>query len=226
MRAPLRVAARRLPGGLGMLLALALVACVASPTEQLVQAEKLLSGLESKGAQQYLTYDIAEARQRIEEAKKFMRQDQVERAGEYLFRACQKLDSCSIVFVQMRRKAEAASRDGLKRVTNELERLEQIVASLPRQTYVDQNRHDLHVYRLRRYQKELAAAVALVQVQNFLEVLDRIAELDSQLQKTLDSLTNPVRVTSASAQSPGKQETKEQPQEKKLNNLYANSPTR
>ncbi len=226
MRARLPVAARRLPSGFCMVLALALVACMASPTEQLVQAEKLLSGLESKGAEQYLTYELAEARQKIEEAKKLMRQDQAELAGEYLFRAYQKLDSCSIVFVQMQRKAEAASREGITKVTSELARLEQIVANLPRQTYVDQNRHDIHVYRLRRYHKDIATLVSLLQVQNFPEVLRRISDLDAQLQKTLVSLTNSVRVTTTQVQTTRKQEIKEQPPERKMNNLYANSPTR
>ncbi|MCL4704424.1 DUF4398 domain-containing protein [bacterium] len=226
MRALSRVVARRLPGGCCMVLALALAACVTSPTEQLEQAEKLLSGLESKGAEQYLTYELAEARQKIEEAKKFMRQDQVELAGEYLFRACQKLDSCSIVFVQMRRTAEIASREGIKKVSSELARLEEMVANLPRLTYVDQNRHDIHVYRLRRYHKDIAALASLLQVQNFPEVLRRISELDTQLQKTLVGLTNSVRVTATPVQTTRKQEIKEPPPERKINNLYANSPTR
>ncbi len=212
MRAKLRVVARQLPGGLFILLALALVACSTSPTEQLVRAEKLLSGLESKGADQYLTYELAEARRGIEEAKKFIRQNNSERAGAYLFRVCQQLDSCSVVFLQMRRLAESASRQRVQLLSSQLDVLEKAIAGLPRQTYVDQNRHDIHVYRLRRYHRDIESMLALIQIQNFPEVLRRAAELENQVQKALIGLTTSAKFTAQPAPTSVEKPRKEEKQ--------------
>ncbi|MDZ7269850.1 MAG: hypothetical protein ONB48_21415 [candidate division KSB1 bacterium] len=214
MRANVRVVARRLPGGFFALLALALVACSTSPTEQLARAEKLLSGLESKGADQYLTYELAEARRGIEEAKKFIRHDDRERANISLARVCQKLDSCSIAFLQLRRLAEAASRQRVQLLSSQLEVLEKTIAGLPRQTYVDQNRHDIHVHRLRRYHKDVESMLALIQLQNFPEVLRRAAELELQVQKALIGLTTSARFTTRPAPHPVAKERKKEEKQK------------
>jgi len=182
------VAARRLPGGLFLPLALVLVACGTSPTEQLTRAEKLLDRLESKGADQYLTYDMADVRRQIEEVKKSIRKNSFETAGRSLYNICQKLDSCGVAFMRLQRMADSRSREWLVTLSSQVQVLEETVALLPRQTYIDQNRHDIHVHRLRYYREEIEALSALVHNQEFPEALRAAAELESQIEKTFAGL--------------------------------------
>jgi hypothetical protein len=177
MRARLCAVARRLPGGLLLSLVLALGACETSPTEQLTRAETMFSRLESKGADQYLIYQMAEIRRGIEIARKDIRNNRFEVAYRSLHGICQRLDSCSTAFLNLRKKAAAESQQQAHRLGRELESLEQAVALLPRQTYVDQNRYDIQVHRLRRYRQELVAMEDLIQNQNFQKALNMGDEL-------------------------------------------------
>ena len=173
MRAKLCAHARRLPGGLLLSLVLALVACATSPTEQLTRAETMLSRLESKGADQYLIYQMAEIRRGIETAKKHMRNNQIEVAYRSLNAICERLDSCGTAFISLRNKAASSSQQRVLTLTEKLEVLEQAITHLPRQTYVDQNRYDIQVHRLRRYHQELSSMQELIQKQDYQKALDR-----------------------------------------------------
>jgi len=199
------IAARHLQGGLYALLALVLVACAASPTEQLDRAEALLSRLESDGADQYLTYEMAEIRRGIEKAKKFMRGNRFEIAGEVLYQVCQKLDSCGVAFVKLRSDAEMRSHEKLQRLASELLALETAVSQLPRTTYVDQNRYDIQIHRLRRYHAELSDLGALIENQNFPEAIRRASNLEFQVEKTIAGVRATSRYTTRRVAQPAKE---------------------
>jgi hypothetical protein len=188
MRAKLCAHARRLPGGLLLALVLALVACGTSPTEQLTRAETMLNRLESKGADQYLIYQMAEIRRGIETAKKNMRNNQIEVAYRSLNAICERLDSCGTAFISLRNKAATASQQRAQTLTDKLEALEHAITQLPRQTYVDQNRYDIQVHRLRRYHEELAGMQELIQKQDFPKALDRGDMLAQQVNYMLAGL--------------------------------------
>ncbi len=181
MQAKLGALARRLPGGLLLPLVLALVACETSPTEQLSRAEIMLNRLESKGADQYLIYELAEIRRGIETARKDMRNNRIAAAGRSLYAICASLDSCSTAFVNLRNQAATESRQQLQAMAQKLETLEQAITQLPRQTYVDQNRYDIQVHRLRRYHQAVADIEDLIQEQDFQKALDAGDNLAQQV---------------------------------------------
>ena len=180
--------ARQLLCGLLMPLVLVLVACATSPTEDLVRAEKLLSRLESKGANQYMIYEMAEVRRQIEVAKKFIRKNHFEVAGESLYRICQKLDSCGVAFMQLRKLAAFQSKEQVRYLLNRLSDLQNAVAQLPRQTYVDQNRYDIHIHRIERYHETLNQIKTLLDREYYPEALRKGNFLVYQLEKTFTGL--------------------------------------
>jgi hypothetical protein len=188
MRARLCAVARRLPSGLWLLLVLALGACETSPTEQLTRAETMFSRLESKGADQYLIYQMAEIRRGIEIARKDIRNNRLETANRSLSGICERLDSCGAAFMDLRNKAAAESRQQVQWLTQKLETLEQALALLPRQTYVDQNRHDIQALRLRRYHQDLLAMESLIQNQDFQMALGKGDDLVRRVQFMLAGL--------------------------------------
>ncbi len=173
MRARTLYAVARLsPGGLLLLLVLALAACGTSPTEQLTRAETMLSRLESKGADQYLIYHMAEIRRGIELARKDIRNNRLEVAYRALYGICERLDSCGTAFVNLRKKAAVESQQQTEWLKQKLAVLEQAITQLPRQTYVDQNRYDIQVHQLRRYQQVLAEMNDLIQNQDYQKALN------------------------------------------------------
>jgi hypothetical protein len=181
MRAKSYAVARLLPSGLLLPLVLALGACETSPTEQLSRAETMFSRLESKGADQYLIYQMAEIRRGIEIARKDIRNNRLETAYRSLYGICERLDSCGTAFMHLRKKAAAESKEQTRWVGQELVSLEQAVLLLPRQTYVDQNRYDIQVHRLRRYQQELVAMEALILDEDFQKALEKGYDLVQQV---------------------------------------------
>ncbi len=190
MRVPRVVAARRLPGGFFLPLVLALVACSTSPSEQLLQAEKSLGTLEAKGAEQYLTFEIAELRRGIEVAKKDIRNNRAEIAGTALDNICAKLDSCSVALSKLKSYAETRSRQQLAFLGAQLTTLESALERLPKLTYVDQNRYDIHMHRLRRYHKDLQNMEALIASENFPEALEKGSTIQLQVAKIFSGLSD------------------------------------
>ncbi|MGH7493384.1 MAG: hypothetical protein ACREOO_13470 [bacterium] len=188
MRARLCAVARRLPSGLLLPLVLALGACETSPTEQLTRAETMFSRLESKGADQYLIYQMAEIRRGIEIARRDIRNNRLETAYRSLHGICERLDSCGTAFMNLRKKAAAESQQQVQWLVQELETLEQTLALLPRQTYIDQNRYDIQAHRLRRYHQELVTMEGLIQNQDFQRALNKGDDLMQQIQVMLAGL--------------------------------------
>lgn len=190
MRVRQVLAARRLLGGLLLPLVLALVACTTSPSEQLLHAEKLLSNLETKGAEQYLTFEIAELRRGIEEAKKDIRRNRIETASNMLGNICRQLDSCGVLLVKLKSDAETRSRQQMVFLGAQLRTLESALERLPKLTYVDQNRYDIHMHRLRRYHKDLESMEALIASENFPEALEKGSTIQLQVAKVFSGLTD------------------------------------
>jgi hypothetical protein len=176
-------------GGWWTLLALFVVACATSPTEQLNQAESLLSKLESSGADAYLTYELANARRKLEEARKFIRKNRFEMASQYLNSVCQTLDSCGVVFLQKRQLAQQQCQQRVAVLLEDINKLGGMMAGLPRQSYIDQNRYDIYAHRLRRYREELEILQKLLAQQDFPTALQRSARLEFQVKQSLTGLT-------------------------------------
>jgi hypothetical protein len=199
MRAELFLAARRsrFPfrktrwkvGSWWALLALFVVACATSPSEQLNQAESLLSKLESSGADAYLTYELANTRRQLEEARKFIRKNRFEMASQYLNSICQTLDSCSVAFLQKRQIAQQQCQQQVVTLLTDINSLGGMMTGLPRQSYIDQNRYDIYTHRLRRYREELDILQKLMAQQDFPTALQRSARLQFQVKQSLAGLT-------------------------------------
>jgi hypothetical protein len=170
------------------LLALFVVACATSPSEQLNQAESLLSKLENSGADAYLTYELANARRRIEEARKFIRKNRFEMASQYLSSITLTLDSCSVVFLQKRQAALQQCQQQVATLLTDINTLGDMMPGLPRQSYIDQNRYDIYTHRLRRYREELDILQKLMAQQEYPTALQRSARLQFQVKQSLAGL--------------------------------------
>ncbi|MDZ7290913.1 MAG: DUF4398 domain-containing protein [candidate division KSB1 bacterium] len=182
------LAARRLQVGGLLLLVLFIFSCANSPTDQLDRAESLLARLENSGADAYLKYELASARRKVEEARKFIRKNRFELASQYLSSVCQTLDSCSIAFSQLRQLAKQQCQQQMAILATEIDSLRSLMANLPRQSYIDQNRYDIYTHRLRRYREELAILQKLIDQQDFPTALQRSMRLDFQLRQSLAGL--------------------------------------
>jgi hypothetical protein len=202
MRAELSRAARRFITAGAAMVALFVVACADSPTDQLNRAENLLADLKSNGAEAYLKYELAGARQKLEEAKKFIRKNRFDLAGEYLSSVCRTLDSCSVAFVKRRLDAEQKCQQMMVGLSGAIETLSQQMTGLPRQSYIDQNRYDIYTHRLRRYREEIDILEKLFAQQDFTTALQRSYRLDFQVKQSLTGLLSvapiPERVTQTS----------------------------
>lgn len=188
MCAKVFLVARRIKLGWWALLVLFVVACATSPNDQLNQAESLLIKLENSGADAYLTYELASARRQLEEARKFIRKNRFELASQYLNRVCQTLDSCGVAFLQKRQVAQHQCEQRLSTLLIDITNLGGMMTSLPRQSYIDQNRYDIYTHRLRRYREEVEILQKLMGQQDFPTALQRSARLEFQVKQSLASL--------------------------------------
>jgi hypothetical protein len=177
-------------GAGGAFLALFVVACATSPTEQLERAEVLLAQLESRGAEAYLKYELATARRKLEEARKFIRKNQFEVASQYLYHVCRTLDSCGVAFLQLRQLAQQQCRQQVSALDAEMQSLRNLVVKLPRQSYIDQNRYDIYMHRLRRYEDEINILQKLIAQEEFPTALQRSAKLGFQVKQSLAGITS------------------------------------
>jgi hypothetical protein len=189
------------------LLALFVVACATSPSEQLNQAESLLSKLESSGADAYLTYELANARRQLDEARKFIRKNRFEVASQYLNNISQTLDSCSVAFLQKRQVAQQQCQQQVATLLADINALGGMMTGLPRQSYIDQNRYDIYTHRLRRYREELGILQKLMAQQDFPTALQRSARLQFQVKQSLAGLTGSTSIPDKPAGVEAKAET-------------------
>jgi hypothetical protein len=76
------------------------------------------------------------------------------------------------------------------------------MTSLPRQSYIDQNRYDIYTHRLRRYREEMDILEKLFAQQDFTTALQRSYRLEFQVKQSLTGLLSvapiPERVTQTS----------------------------
>jgi hypothetical protein len=189
------------------IVALFVVACATSPSEQLNQAESLLSKLESSGADAYLTYELAKARRQLEEARKFIRKNRFEMASQYLDGVSQTLDSCSVAFLQKRQIAQQQCQQQVAMLLIDIDALGGMMTGLPRQSYIDQNRYDIYTHRLRRYREELDILQKLMAQQDFPTALQRSARLQFQVKQSLAGLTGSTSIPDEVASRKGTVET-------------------
>ena len=189
MRQVFTRAVGRLTSAAAVLVSLLVVGCADSPTEQLSRAENLLVDLSSKGAEAYLKYELAGARQKIEEVRQFIRKHRFEAASQYLNGICNTLDSCSVAFLKMRQVAEQQCDQRMTGLFSSLETMRAQMNGLPRQSYIDQNRFDIYTHRLRRYREEMDLLQKLVAQQDFNAVLQRCLRLEFQVKQSLAGLT-------------------------------------
>ncbi|MCG3118721.1 MAG: hypothetical protein ALAOOOJD_00975 [bacterium] len=190
MRVPVSRAVRRTLTAGAVLVALFVGGCADSPTDQLSRAENLLADLTSKGAEAYLKYELAGARQRLEEARQFIRKNRFEAAGQYLNRVCQTLDSCNVAFLQQRTVAEQKCQEEMADLSRNLETMRSRMTTLPRQSYIDQNRYDIYTHRLRRYLDEMDILQKLFAQQDFNTALQRSFRLGFQVNQSLTGLAS------------------------------------
>lgn len=193
--------ARRLHGACVALLALLVVSCATSPTEQLSRAESLLQQLENNGAEGYLRYELAAARRHLEEAKRLIRKNDFERASQQLYGLCQTLDSCGVAFLQLRQLAQQQSQHEMFTLSAKIDSLRGLVNKIPRQSYIDQNRFDIYMHRLRRYRDETDILKSLIEQEEFPLALQRSRKLEFQVRQSITNLLETSAAPSAVAAS-------------------------
>jgi hypothetical protein len=176
------------------IVALFVAACASSPSQQLNQAESLLLKLESSGADAYLTYELANARRQLEEARKFIRKNRFEMASQYLNGISQTLDSCSVAFLQKRQVAQQQCQQQVATLLTDINALGGMMTGLPRQSYIDQNRYDIYTHRLRRYREEVDMLQKLMAQQDFPTALQRSARLQFQVKQSLAGLAGSMSI--------------------------------
>jgi hypothetical protein len=172
------------------LMALLVAGCADSPTDQLSRAENLLADLTRKGADAYLKYELAGTRQKLEEARQFIRKHRFEAASLYLNGVCNTLDSCSVAFLQMRQAAEQQCEQRMADLFSKLETMRTQMNGLPRLSYIDQNRYDIYTHRLRRYREEMDLLQKLFAQQDYNTALQRCLRLDFQVKQSLTGLVS------------------------------------
>jgi len=188
MRPVLTRIAGRFMSTAAVLVSLFVAGCADSPTEQLSRAENLLADLTRRGAEAYLKYELAGARQKLEEARQFIRKHRFEAASQYLNVVCNTLDSCSVVFLQRRQAAEQQCEQRMDELFSNIETMRVKMSGLPRQSYIDQNRYDIYTHRLRRYREEMDLLQKLVVQQDFNAVLQRCPRLEFLVKQSLTGL--------------------------------------
>jgi hypothetical protein len=197
-------AARRMFGSVLVMAALLVAGCAESPSDQLSKAETILAQLKNKGAEAYLKYELASARQKLEEARQFIRKNRFEAANQYLSIVCRTLDSCSVAFFQLRQAAQQQCQQKMAGLFTNIESLRTQMTGLPRQSYIDQNRYDIYTHRLRRYREEMDILQKLIEQQDFPLALQRSIRLEFQVKQALAGLAGvapiPDRVTQTNAE--------------------------
>jgi len=184
-RVPLRAGLR---SAAAVLVSVFVVGCADSPTEQLSRAESLLADLTSKGAEAYLKYELASARIKLEEARQFIRKNRFEPASQYLSSLCNTLDSCSVMFLERRQAVSQQCDLKMADLFSGIEVMRTRMSGLPRLTYIDQNRYDIYMHRLRRYREEVDLLQKLIALQDFNTALQRCLRLDFQVKQSLTGL--------------------------------------
>ena len=197
---------KRVPwgGGLGLLIGLAVAGCANSPSDELVRAQTELIRLEKSGADAYMPEQLASVRQNLRSARELIKNNRFERASESLQAARKSLSSCATRLVELRGRAKSESLAKLRALTAGLDSLGTLLQGVPRQSYLDQNRYDVHSSRLGRLRQEMSAVLQDIERNDYLRALQRETVLERHLSSSLAILhpaANPPVLTVSTSSS-------------------------
>jgi hypothetical protein len=182
MRLPIRVPWE---GGLGLVLSLLAAACADSPSDDLARAQTDLIRLEQQGAEAYLPRQMRAVQEHLRVASGFVQRNRFEQAGASLRIARAMLDSCATALIGLRSHAQAGSIEKHAQLQKGLDSLAFLLQSMPRQSYLDQNRHDVLSLRLLSMRQEALAMRQDIEQKNYPEALQRAGQLERRLRKSL-----------------------------------------
>lgn len=172
-------------GGVGLFLSCLLAACANSPSAELTRAQADLRRLEREGAEAYLPQQLAAARVGIRQARECIQRNNFEPAARVLKSARTLLDSCAASLAGLQHQAKAQSEAQLVRLHSGLDSLTIVLETMSKQSYLDQNRHDIHSLKLIRLRHEVAALQQDVDRGDFPLALKKGAVLERHLRKTV-----------------------------------------
>lgn len=186
MRLPLHV---QCGGGVGFLISFLLVACANSPTAELTRAQGDLKRLEKEGAEAYLPQQLAGVREGIRQARECIQRNNFGPAGKILRSARALLDSCATSLAGLRHQAKAQSEAQLSRLQSGLDSLALTLQTMSKQSYLDQNRYDVHSLKLIRLRQEVAALRLDIDRRDYPLALQKGTVLERNVRKTLTAAT-------------------------------------
>ena len=183
-------------GGVGLFSFFLLAACANSPTNELARAQTDLIRLEEQGADAYLPRQLAAARENVRLARESLQRNSFESAGRFLRSARAVLDSCAATIADLQYRAKVESEVQLSRLQIGLDSLAMVLQAMPKQSYLDQSRYDVHSLKLIRIRQEVAALRLDTERSDYLLALKKGTILERRLRKSLaavlESSTAPV----------------------------------
>jgi len=189
-------------GGVGIFVLMCLLsACANSPSDDLARAQTELIRLEKQGATAYLPKQIAAAKENLKMAKEFIQRNRFELANGPLAMARTMLDSCATALVVMRSSAKSNCEKQYALLQTGLDSLARLIKDMPRKSYLDQNRYDLHSFKLKEMRQQAMAVGESIDQKDYLTALESGSHIEKHLRKSLaavrDNTQEPVVAVSS-----------------------------
>jgi hypothetical protein len=162
-----------------------LASCANSPSDDLARAQTELIRLEKQGAAAYMPRQIAAAKENLKIAREFIQRNRFELANGPLALARTTLDSCMADLVVMRSSAKNNSEAQYARLQSGLDSLASLLKDMPRTSYLDQNRYDLHSLKLKEMRQQASALSESIGQKDYLAALEKGKHIERHLRKSL-----------------------------------------
>lgn len=162
-----------------------LMACASSPSDDLARAQSDLVRLEKLGVADYLPEQVTFIRENLRIAREFIQRNRFELANGPLSLARATLDSCAHALVAMRFSAKGKSESQFVQLQSGLDSLATLLEKMPRRSYLDQNRYDLHSIRLKELRQRIVAMREEIERKAYPQALRQGQAIERHLRKSL-----------------------------------------
>jgi hypothetical protein len=165
-----------------------LAACANSPSDDLARVQSDLIRLEKLGVADYLPMPVAVVQENLRIARDYIQHNRFELASGPLAIARVTLDSCASTFVVLRTEARSHAETQLASLQSGLDSLAIQLKRMPRRSYLDQNRYDLHSIRLKEMNHRLASMHQSVEQKDYPSALTEGQVIERHLHKSLAAM--------------------------------------
>ncbi len=156
-------------------------ACANSPQEELAKARAQFSELEQSGAAQYIPEDIHAIRSLLQHAEMRIRANQFRLAEREIQKSLLLMHQAAQAFQERKASAQKESLRLITRFSEDLNHCMEHLQSMPRLTYVDQNRFDVARFRLKQLRKRLRLFEEYFEANQYLAILKESKDVQQQL---------------------------------------------